>query len=577
MGEVNKQTFADFLRKYFKMGLFKIIPNQELSGSRERKAPARPADQDLVSAAIGDYGRWQLLITFLISLFSFPCTFHMYMSNFTVAKSDYWCARPNNLSSVPVSIWKQYSQPNGPCTIRQLPDGITAEAIFNNTAPVLDTFMKCTNWEFDKSEISSTIISEWLLVCERQGLTNLAEAMFLLGVGLGGVIGGWVSDKFGRKRILMFMVLAQTTLALLSLMVRSYFQYVVLRLFVGFVSVSVVYAAFVLAVEIVGGKWVTIAGVCNFFPLPLAYIIVSLVSLLLPDWRNLTLALSIPGCSLLILWFVIPESPRWLLSMGRIKETKVILQRAANFNGRALPSDIDKQLELKKAEILGQNENPGIVMLFKPPLRKRTFCLAVAWFAMTIGYYGLVLNIGNFDIWNVHSTSIILAVVEVPAIALSIPVLLKAGRRIPIFITMVVCGLACLATEVFAIAYKEKWVMIGCLMVGKFAIAMTNMMLPIFTAELYPTVVRNLGVGGSQVSAGMALIIIPYLWNLTAFSAHLPMVTMAVLIALGGGVVLLLPDTVDHTAGGDVIADKTTTDNTVVPNGTFVIADSRSP
>lgn len=113
-----------------------------------------------------------------------------------------------------------------------------------------------------------------------------------------------IHSRFGRKRILMFMVLAQTTLALLSLMVRSYFQYVVLRLFVGFVSVSVVYAAFVLAVEIVGGKWVTIAGVCNFFPLPLAYIIVSLVSLLLPDWRNLTLALSIPGCSLLILWYV---------------------------------------------------------------------------------------------------------------------------------------------------------------------------------------------------------------------------------------------------------------------------------
>jgi MFS transporter, OCT family, solute carrier family 22 (organic cation transporter), member 4/5 len=51
-------------------------------------------------------------------------------------------------------------------------------------------------------------------------------------------------------------------------------------------------------------------------------------------------------------------------------------------------------------------------------------------------------------------------------------------------------------------------------MVGKFAISCSNAILPIFTAELFPTVVRNLGVGASNVSAGIALMIVPYLWNL---------------------------------------------------------------
>lgn len=210
--------------------------------------------------------------------------------------------------------------------------------------------------------------------------------------------------------------------------------------------------------------------------------------------------------------FVLPESPRWLLSVGRTQEAKVILEKAAKFNKRENIADLDKLLVLHRSEV--RTEEPNVLMIFKGYLLKRTFCLFIIWFSMTIAYYGLLLNIGKFNLGNLHVTSIILAVVEVPAIPLSIPILFKVGRRIPIFITMVVCGLACVASELFTISIQDNWVIISCLMVGKFAIASTNIMLPIFTAELYPTIIRNLGVGASQISSGLALICIPYLWEL---------------------------------------------------------------
>lgn len=200
--------------------------------------------------------------------------------------------------------------------------------------------------------------------------------------------------------------------------------------------------------------------------------------------------------------------------MGKTQEAKAIIEKAAKFNKREIPADLDKLLLLHKAE--SQDEEPSVLLLFKGYLLKRTICLFFAWFAMTIAYYGLLLNIGNFNLGNLHVTSIILAAVEIPAIAMSIPILLKAGRRIPIFISMLVCGLACVASELLSISIKDEWIMIVCLMVGKFAIGSTNMMLPIFTAELYPTVIRNLGVGASQISAGLALIGIPYLWKLVS-------------------------------------------------------------
>ncbi|XP_026748981.2 organic cation transporter protein-like isoform X1 [Galleria mellonella] len=555
-----------------------IIPSQ--TSSREKSRPPQTVSEDeqtdVVSSVIGHYGRWQLLITFLLALFSFPCTFHIYLPTFTAKTTQFWCRRPENLSDLPVDIWIKYSQPKDACSVRVISPNITSAYILSNpnyTNPS-EEIIKCDAWEFNRSEVGDTIISEWNLVCDRAYLTSLAEVFFLVGVGIGGVVGGWISDRFGRKRILMGMAVTQSVLAILALLVRSFVQYIIVRLVMGLVSVSVVYAAFVLSVEIVGGKWVTIAGVCNFFPLPLAYIIVSLVSLVLPNWRDLTLSLSIPGCALLVLWFILPESPRWLLSMGRTQEAKAILIKAAKFNKLEIPADLDKMLMVHKPEM--QDQEPSVLLLFKGYLRKRTVCLFVAWFAMTIAYYGLLLNIGNFNLGNLHVTSIILAVVEIPAIAMSIPILLKAGRRIPIFISMVVCGLACVASELFSTFIKTEWVVIVCLTIGKFAIGSTNMMLPIFTAELYPTMIRNLGVGASQIAAGLALIGIPYLWKLTVLNDHLPMVTIAALSVVGGAIVLALPDTSRSKVSESHTDNVTPTFDSSSPcNGTFTISDDR--
>ncbi|CAH1636438.1 unnamed protein product [Spodoptera littoralis] len=577
MGDVNKvNSFSDIMRKCFKMGLFKIIPAQGTNKEKTHAvSPTEDEGPDVVADVIGKFGRWQLLMTFLLSLFSLPCTFHIYLPTFTAKATKFWCQRPENFSSLPLQDWINYSQPVDSCSVRTISAGVTVETILNHTAPLIDSFQKCTDWNYDRTEVGSTIISEWNLVCDRAHLTSLAEVMFLVGVGVGGVVGGWISDRFGRKRILMSMMVAQSSLAILSLLVRSFVQYVVVRLVMGFVSVSVVYAAFVLSVELVGGKWVTIAGVCNFFWLPVAYLIVTLLSLLMPNWRDLQLSLSVPGCLLLALWFVLPESPRWLLSMGKTQEAKEILERAAKFNKRELPSDIDKLLMLHKTH--ETTELPSVMMLFRGVLRKRTICLFLSWFCMTIAYYGLLLNIGNFNLGNLHVTSIILAIVEVPAIAISIPILLKAGRRVPIFISMLVCGLACVASELLSIAFDDEWIMIACLMIGKFAIGSTNMMMPIFTVELYPTVVRNLGVGASQIAAGLALICIPYLWRLTMINEHLPMVTIAALAAIGGGIVLLLSDTTrpEPQPPQPVNEKKVPYDNNSPCNGTFTITDDR--
>lgn len=95
-----------------------------------------------------------------------------------------------------------------------------------------------------------------------------------------------------------------------------------------------------------------------------------------------------------------------------------------------------------------------------------------------------------------------------------------------------------------------SWIIITFAMIGKFAVSITFSSISVYTAELFPTVVRNLGVGSSNVSGGIALMMVPYLWNLARLNDHVPMGVLGVCGVLGGISVLLLPE----TAGKPLIA-----------------------
>lgn len=86
----------------------------------------------------------------------------------------------------------------------------------------------------------------------------------------------------------------------------SFELYLILRALLGLVSVSVTYAGLILAIEFVDGKWQTIAGMYNLFPLPVSYIMISGIAYLTQDYQNLQLCIGLPGVFLCLLWYVLP-------------------------------------------------------------------------------------------------------------------------------------------------------------------------------------------------------------------------------------------------------------------------------
>jgi MFS family permease len=86
--------------------------------------------------------------------------------------------------------------------------------------------------------------------------------------------------------------------------------FMVLRVIIGFCSMAVVVVSFVLCVELVSGKWRTIIGILNIFPVAIAYILCAGISYFTYNWRTMQFVIATPTFFLLCLWFKMPESPR---------------------------------------------------------------------------------------------------------------------------------------------------------------------------------------------------------------------------------------------------------------------------
>ena len=72
--------------------------------SVKTKTDEEEAD-DPISQSVGEFGRWQLQLTFLLSLFNIPCTWHIFALTFQSLPSDFWCAKPPDLGNISVDAW----------------------------------------------------------------------------------------------------------------------------------------------------------------------------------------------------------------------------------------------------------------------------------------------------------------------------------------------------------------------------------------------------------------------------------------------------------------------------------------
>ena len=237
---------------------------------------------------------------------------------------------------------------------------------------------------FDASVISGVlgfIKPEFDLNEFQQGF---AVACLTLTSTLAMFIAGPLSDRYGRKGLLVFVGLFYAISAFFSAMAPSYEVLVIARMLGGFAVGAALIIAPMYIAEISPadqrGKMVSInqlnivlgfsaAYFCNYYILQLSGSDAAWVQNLGIDtmtWRWMLGLELIPALAYFLLIFLVPESPRWLLMKGKKEEAEKVLARInGEENAKGMADDILKSIEDSQRE----NKNQNWFSLFKPSIR----------------------------------------------------------------------------------------------------------------------------------------------------------------------------------------------------------------
>ncbi|KAK2183998.1 hypothetical protein NP493_287g03011 [Ridgeia piscesae] len=413
----------------------------------------------------------------------------------------------------------------------------------------------CPNgWYYDPKPIRSSVVTEWDLVCSKDMLPETSLTVFNVGVMLGAILFGFLSDKFGRKRCFVCALFLQSIVGSLTATAQNFYVFMILRFIVGALEQGVNITGYIMSIELFPPKQRTIFGVGHEFLWAIGGAMIPFFAYFLRDWRHLQLCVSLPGALGIFLWWLIPESTVWLLAQGRVAEAEDNLAAIARFNKATLPPNCLSDHE-KKADVITAKtpvHTYTFIDLFRTPsLCKITLCICTLWALNTLVYYGLTYNTPNLD-GDMYVNFFIGQMVEIPSVAATMYLIYRIGRRLPLCFFHVFCGLVCIACPFIpaqtASGFDLTWVAVTLAMLGKFSINASFTIIYIYGPEIYPTVLRNTGAGLASFSGRFGGIIYPYISylkkvNLGTHGDKLPLIIFGSFSIIGGLLALPLPET----------------------------------
>ncbi|MCQ1950695.1 MULTISPECIES: sugar porter family MFS transporter [Arthrobacter] len=346
------------------------------------------------------------------------------------------------------------------------------------------------------------------------GLTPFTEGLItsslLFGAAFGGAISGKLTDRFGRRRILMGLAVVfligtlGTSLApTIAVMVLSR---IVLGLAVGGASALVPVFLAELAPAERRGQMVTRDQLMIVTGQLVAFVANAVIGNIWGEdqgvWRWMLVVATLPAIALWIGIAFVPESPRWLASKGRFAETLAALRR--------IRSEADAQAEHNEVRGLAEKESgqAGTLRDFAEPWLLRVLLIGMGLSIVqqitgvnAIMYYGTqILADAGFGTEAALTANIANGVVSVAAAIVGIWLLGRVRRR-----HMLMTGLIGTGSSLLLIGLVSIFVTEGSVR-GYLILALTVTFLAfqqgavspvtwLMLSEIFPLKVRGLGIG----------------------------------------------------------------------------------
>ncbi|XP_049544769.1 organic cation transporter protein-like isoform X1 [Anopheles darlingi] len=509
---------------------------------------------DDILIEIGTFG-WFQLRQFLLMIL--PLVFNAFSNLsyvFSAADLNYRCFIPyceNRTDTSYLSEWLKAAVPfndNQPskCERYEMLANISTDYLNCQPSDFNGSFTtRCQEFVY-QDNTEKTIVNEFELTCDENAwkiamvgtVHSIAQAFALL-------IGGFFSDRYGRKWALLASVAFGSTLGIIRSFSVNYEMFLAFEFLEPLLGSTMYTTAFILGQELVGPKQRVLAKSLCLVVFALGEAAMGLIAMFIHNWRYYLLAIFVPGLvSLSFLW-ITAESVRWLLSKGRRAEAVSILEKAAHVNRRTLSENTRKLFDGDHYQCDPTDENPSVVHQIQEVFKYRGLTIRLVicsfcWFTNVMVYYGLTLNSVTLA-GNKNVNFILITLVEIPA-ALSMNFIMnRFPRRTTQFLSLALCGVLCLIT--LAIPNDIQWINTTMFLLSKMAISFSFGVLYIYTAEIFPTTLRQSLLSICSMIGRLGAVVAPQMPLLAKAWQPLPMILFGSIAILAAFAVLEFPET----------------------------------
>ncbi|XP_070534566.1 organic cation transporter protein-like [Ptychodera flava] len=505
---------------------------------------------------IGDTGRYQKLIL-VLSNFTFALqSWFGLVSIFFAMSSDHYCRVYSNQTYEPDSPLKRATIPRtyrgnqttwDSCDMYNVNESMIFDSYFadgttsnRSSFAAMDIHPCDHGWVFDRSSVSNSLVMEFDLVCDRGWLQQLPKSTYAFAGIFGSLIFGPVSDAYGRKPTYYFTLITALVFNLLMYLSTKIYIFLICQFVVGITAPAIYNIGHLIVVEMVTTKNRPMALIVCSFSHPFFELLLAGISLAArSDWRKIQLFVLL-NCTLFIPYYcIIDESPRWLFQKGRLEETEKLFEKIAKWNKTTYLRQSLESSNIKEESDKRGSPISALTSLFvRKELRYRTISISVGWFSLGAFYYGITYNF-NFVTNNASLTLGLISIGDLIAYALCWPMLKYLPRRWLLFSSMTVSALFWIVAGIVDNEAMKVALCVGAKMIS--LIVYTSFFG--YSAELFPTEVRNASVGLGQTLAHIGAALAPYIFSLMDIDPLLPFIILSSLFAFGGLMVLLLPET----------------------------------
>uniref|UniRef100_A0A2P2I3M6 Organic cation transporter protein-like n=2 Tax=Hirondellea gigas TaxID=1518452 RepID=A0A2P2I3M6_9CRUS len=412
---------------------------------------------------------------------------------------------------------------------------------------------ECSEYVFDTSTYSSTITQEFGLICEKDWLRPLFQLLFTLGCLVGALAGGLLAARYGRQTTVWYGSLVMVVCTAVMLLVPVLEVVFACRFFLGVSAYVAVNPLTTLALEICPSNFRHVFGPIESLPYALMLPLLALIAFCSTNWRSLQYLISLPLLATLLLAnpLVLDESPRWLMSKGRLKEAEKVIRRAARMNKttHSLPVHLPEVLErIHKTQLCSGESDLSLrqhlwSLVSTSEMRLITIVTMLMWMMEGALYICLPMQAGSYE--SPYLYLAVLGLLEIPGSFLVAPMGRILGRRIACFILSLITAAGMMAMAFLHFIDSPNEMLIGAFSVAAYAsLVGVSQMVIILTSELFPTTVRSLGNSLGYCANNLGICIPPLLdMMLPKERSHISLLLYSGMGLATGFLGLLLPET----------------------------------